>query len=194
MAKRFHAAMHFDQPVDEVFAAQSDPHYVVWKHEHMAAFEVSASTEEVGDHVVVSSSRRLPAEIPPRWPSGSVGESILVEEVHDWVADRRGRVAARRSRHGLFGPARCRWTEPSIYAPTTGGAGWRSSSTRRRTCPSWAGSWKSSRRPVHAGAPVEERSPPWYEQRRIPGQKRNNRSEKGPTRGRSERASAPPPG
>ena len=103
MAKRFHALMRFDLSADDVFAAQRDPHYVVWKHEHMAAFEVSASTEEVGDHVVVSSSRRLPAEIPSM-AKRFVGESILVEEVHDWAPTgsdgvRHGRVTAS------FGPA-----------------------------------------------------------------------------------------
>lgn len=103
MAKRFHAAMRFDLPIDDVFAAQRDPHYVVWKHEHMASFDVSASVEERGDHVVISSSRRLPAEIPSM-AKRFVGESILVEEVHDWAppaADgrRHGRVTAS------FGPA-----------------------------------------------------------------------------------------
>ena len=103
MAKRFQAEMHFDVAPDEVFAAQSDPHYVVWKHEHMAAFDVSASAEEVGDHVVISSSRRLPAEVPSM-AKRFVGESILVEEVHDWAPP-----AADGSRHGVvtasFGPA-----------------------------------------------------------------------------------------
>lgn len=104
MAKRYHAAMHFDRAPDEVFAAQSDPHYVVWKHEHMAAFDVSASAREQGDRVIVSSSRRLPAELPSL-AKRFVGESILVDEVHDWVAaprtdgTRHGRVTA------TFGPA-----------------------------------------------------------------------------------------
>ena len=98
MAKRFHAAMRFDLPPEQVFAAQIDPHYVVWKHEHMAAFDVSASAKEVGDHVLVSSSRRLPAEIPSM-AKRFVGETILVEEVHDWAPAggdgvRHGRVTA----------------------------------------------------------------------------------------------------
>jgi hypothetical protein len=98
MAKRFHASMHFDLGPDEVFAAQADPHYVIWKHEHMAAFDVSAAMREEGDHVVVSSSRRLPAEIPAM-AKRFVGESILIEEVHDWAPPtangvRHGRVTA----------------------------------------------------------------------------------------------------
>lgn len=103
MAKRFHAAMRFTLPPEDVFAAQRDPHYVVWKHEHMASFDVSASVKDVGDHVVVSSSRRLPAEIPAM-AKRFVGESILVEEVHDWAP-----VGADGRRRGLvtatFGPA-----------------------------------------------------------------------------------------
>ena len=38
----FRGRVHALAP-DVVFAAQCDPHYVVWKHEHMAAFDVSAA-------------------------------------------------------------------------------------------------------------------------------------------------------
>ena len=83
MAKRFSGDIHFDAAPDVVFAAQSDPHYVVWKHEHMAAFDVSADVEEDGSNVVVSSSRKLPAEIPSA-AKRFVGESITIDEVHTW--------------------------------------------------------------------------------------------------------------
>lgn len=83
MAKRFHATMHFPVAPDVVFAAQSDPHYVVWKHEHMAAFDVWAETEEDGEHVRIRSGRRLPASIPSA-AKPFVGDSITVEEVHTW--------------------------------------------------------------------------------------------------------------
>ncbi len=83
MAKRFSGDIHFDAAPDVVFAAQSDPHYVVWKHEHMAAFDVSADVEEDGTNVVVSSSRKLPAEVPSA-AKRFVGESITIDEVHTW--------------------------------------------------------------------------------------------------------------
>jgi Protein of unknown function (DUF2505) len=83
MAKRYHGSMHFDVAPDVVFAAQSDPHYVVWKHEHMAAFDVSAEVVEDGSRVSISSSRRLPAEIPAA-ARRFVGDSILIQEVHVW--------------------------------------------------------------------------------------------------------------
>jgi Protein of unknown function (DUF2505) len=120
MAKRFHSAMRFDFPVDQVFAAQVDPHYVVWKHEHMASFDVSASVEQVGEHVVVSSSRRLPAELPAM-AKRFVGESILVEEVHDWAPEgtdgqRHGRLTAS------FGPAPMSVTGTLELRPEAGGS------------------------------------------------------------------------
>lgn len=98
MAKRFAGEIHFDQAPDVVFAAQSDPHYVVWKHEHMAAFDVSAHVEEDGEHVTITSTRRLPAEIPSA-ARKFVGDSITVEEVHTWThpdadGSRHGKVAA----------------------------------------------------------------------------------------------------
>ena len=94
MAKRFAGDIHFDFAPDVVFAAQCDPHYVVWKHEHMAAFDVSADVEEDGSHVIVSSSRKLPAQIPSA-ARRFVGESIQIDEVHTWShADVDG------SRHG----------------------------------------------------------------------------------------------
>lgn len=98
MAKRFAGDMHFDVAPDVVFAAQSDPHYVVWKHEHMAAFDVSAEVEEDGSHVTISSSRRLPAEIPSA-ARKFVGDTIQIDEVHTWThpdtdGSRRGTVKA----------------------------------------------------------------------------------------------------
>ena len=83
MAKRFAGDITFDAAPDVVFAAQSDPHYVVWKHEHMAAFDVSAEVVEDGTHVVIRSSRKLPAEIPSA-ARKFVGESIQIDEVHTW--------------------------------------------------------------------------------------------------------------
>lgn len=83
MAKRYHGSMHFDVAPDVVFAAQCDAHYVVWKHEHMAAFDVSAEVEEDGSGVTIRSSRKLPAEIPSA-ARRFVGQHILVEEVHVW--------------------------------------------------------------------------------------------------------------
>lgn len=98
MAKRFAGDIHFDVAPDVVFAAQSDPHYVVWKHEHMAAFDVSAHVEENGSHVIISSSRKLPAQIPAA-ARKFVGESIQIDEVHTWShpqtdGTRHGTVAA----------------------------------------------------------------------------------------------------
>lgn len=98
MAKRFAGDIHFDVAPDVVFAAQSDPHYVVWKHEHMAAFDVSAQVEEDGSHVIISSSRTLPAEIPSA-ARRFVGESIQIHEVHTWAhpgidGSRHGTVTA----------------------------------------------------------------------------------------------------
>lgn len=98
MAKRYHGTMHFDVAPDVVFAAQADPEYVVWKHEHMAAFDVSAQMHEDGEHVTVSSSRKLPAEIPSA-ARRFVGDSITIEEVHTWAhpevdGTRHGRVTA----------------------------------------------------------------------------------------------------
>lgn len=98
MAKRFAGEIHFAHAPDVVFAAQSDPHYVIWKHEHMAAFDVSAEASEDGEHVVISSTRKLPAEIPSA-ARRFVGDSITVEEVHTWSypetdGTRHGTVAA----------------------------------------------------------------------------------------------------
>ena len=98
MAKRFAGDMHFNVAPDVVFAAQSDPHYVVWKHEHMAAFDVSAHVEEDGSHVTISSSRKLPAEIPSA-ARKFVGDTIQIDEVHIWShpetdGSRRGTVTA----------------------------------------------------------------------------------------------------
>jgi hypothetical protein len=84
MAKRYHGSMHFEFAPDVVFAAQSDPHYVVWKHEHMAAFDVSAEVAEDGTGVTISSSRKLPAEIPAA-AKRFVGDSITIDEVHTWA-------------------------------------------------------------------------------------------------------------
>lgn len=84
MAKRFAGAIHFDQSPDVVFSAQCDPEYVVWKHGHMAAHDVSADVIEDGQHVTITSSRRLPAEIPSA-ARALVGDSITVEEVHVWT-------------------------------------------------------------------------------------------------------------
>ena len=89
MAKRFAGDIHFDVAPDVVFAAQCDPHYVVWKHEHMAAFDVSADVEEDGSHVIISSSRKLPAADP-------LGRPQVRRRVHP---DRRGaHLVARRDR------------------------------------------------------------------------------------------------
>lgn len=84
MAKRFAGDIRFDQAPDVVFAAQSDPEYVVWKHENMAAFDVSAQVAEDGAHVIVRSERKLPAAIPSA-ARRFVGESITVQEVHTWT-------------------------------------------------------------------------------------------------------------
>lgn len=94
MAKRFAGDVHFDQAPDVTFAAQSDPEYVVWKHEHMAAYDVSAQVAEDGAHVVISSERKLPAEIPAA-ARRFVGEAITVQEVHTWTHS-----AADGTRHG----------------------------------------------------------------------------------------------
>jgi hypothetical protein len=83
MAKRYHGSMHFDVAPDVVFAAQSDPDYVVWKHEHMAAFDVTADVREDGSGITISSSRKLPAEIPSA-ARKFVGDAIQIDEVHTW--------------------------------------------------------------------------------------------------------------
>ncbi len=83
MPKRFAGTIHFDVAPDVVFAAHCDPHYVIWKHEHMAAFDVSAQVEEDGQHVIIRSSRKLPAKIPAA-ARKFVGESITIDEVHTW--------------------------------------------------------------------------------------------------------------
>lgn len=98
MAKRYHGTMHFDVAADVVFAAQSDPEYVIWKHEHMAAFDVSAQAHESGSEITISSSRKLPAEIPSA-AKRFVGDSITIDEVHTWShpqtdGTRHGRVKA----------------------------------------------------------------------------------------------------
>ena len=83
MAKRFHGAMRFDVAPDVVFAAQSDADYVRWKHEHMAAFDVTAEVQESGSEVTITSQRKLPAEIPAT-AKRFVGNSITIREVHVW--------------------------------------------------------------------------------------------------------------
>ncbi len=83
MSRRYTGQMHFEVAPDVVFAAQSDPDYVVWKHENMAAFDVSAEVEETGTGVTISSSRKLPAEIPAA-ARRFVGDSITIDEVHRW--------------------------------------------------------------------------------------------------------------
>jgi Protein of unknown function (DUF2505) len=98
MAKRFAGDIEVDVAPDVVFAAQSDPHYVVWKHEHMAAFDVSADVQEDGAHIIVRSSRKLPAQIPSA-ARKFVGESIQIDEVHTWShpetdGSRHGKVDA----------------------------------------------------------------------------------------------------
>lgn len=98
MAKRYHGTMRFEVAPDVVFAAQSDPRYVIWKHEHMAAFDVSASADEDGAGITISSSRKLPAEIPAA-ARRFVGSSIQIDEVHRWShpqtdGRRRGTVRA----------------------------------------------------------------------------------------------------
>jgi len=98
MAKRYHGTMHFDVAPDVVFAAQSDAGYVVWKHEHMAAFDVSADVREDGEHVTITSSRKLPAEIPSAART-FVGDAITIDETHTWShpdldGTRHGRVTA----------------------------------------------------------------------------------------------------
>jgi hypothetical protein len=98
MAKRYHGTMHFDVAPDVVFAAQVDPRYVIWKHENMAAFDVSADVREDGSGITISSSRKLPAEIPSA-AKRFVGEHITIEEVHVWShpetdGRRHGKVTA----------------------------------------------------------------------------------------------------
>jgi hypothetical protein len=94
MAKRYHGTMHFEQAPDVVFAAQTDAAYVAWKHEHMAAFDVSAEAAEDGSGWTVSSSRKLPAQIPSA-ARRFVGEHIQVDEVHQW-----GHADVDGTRHG----------------------------------------------------------------------------------------------
>ncbi|MCU0283822.1 MAG: DUF2505 domain-containing protein [Candidatus Nanopelagicales bacterium] len=94
MAKRYDGAMHFDAAPDVVFAAQSDATYVVWKHEHMASFDVSAEVAEDGQGWTISSSRKLPAQIPAA-AKRFVGEHIQVDEVHRW-----GHPELDGTRHG----------------------------------------------------------------------------------------------
>ena len=119
MAKRYHGTMHFDVAPDVVFAAQSDQQYVVWKHEHMAAFDVSAEVHESGSDVQIVSQRRLPAEIPAA-AKRFVGDSITIREVHTWShpqidGSRRGTVTA------TFGgaPMRVEGTLKLIGTPTS---------------------------------------------------------------------------
>ncbi len=83
MAKEFRGRIKFDQPPDIVFDAQCDAEYVAWKHENMAAFDISAEVEEDGEKVRISSGRKLPAVIPSA-AKKFVGESITVDEVHTW--------------------------------------------------------------------------------------------------------------
>ncbi|MCU0302016.1 MAG: DUF2505 domain-containing protein [Candidatus Nanopelagicales bacterium] len=98
MAKRYHGTMHFDVAPDVVFAAQADPSYVAWKHEQMAAFDISANASEDGSGWTISSSRKLPAQLPSA-AKRFVGEHIQVDEVHRWGhpevdGTRRGTVTA----------------------------------------------------------------------------------------------------
>lgn len=83
MAREFVGSMHFDVAPDVVFAAQSDEAYVVWKHEHMYALDVTAEVGFTGTSTVVRSSRRLPAEVPAAARS-LVGDAITIHEVHTW--------------------------------------------------------------------------------------------------------------
>jgi hypothetical protein len=94
MAKRFHGTMHFDAAPDVVFAAQSDADYVAWKHGHMAAFDISAESHEDGAGWTISSSRKLPAQIPSA-AKRFVGEHIQIDEVHRW-----GHPDVDGTRHG----------------------------------------------------------------------------------------------
>lgn len=84
MARQFTGAMRFDAAPDVVFAAQADPEYVLWKHEHMASFDVSASVEHNASGTVVTSSRKLPAVVPAA-AKPFVGDAITVNEVHTWA-------------------------------------------------------------------------------------------------------------
>jgi hypothetical protein len=98
MAKRYHGTMHFEVAPDVVFAAQSDPQYVAWKHERMASFDVSADASEDGAGWTIRSSRKLPAQLPSA-AKRFVGEHIQVDEVHRWGhpevdGTRRGTVTA----------------------------------------------------------------------------------------------------
>ncbi len=83
MPKRFSGEIKFDQPPDVVFAAQVDPEYVTWKHENMAAFDISADGGTEGERTRISSTRKLPAKVPSA-AKRFVGESITVSEVHTW--------------------------------------------------------------------------------------------------------------
>lgn len=83
MARQFSGQMRFDVAPDVVFAAQCDPEYVVWKHEHMASFDVSAQVEHSGAGSRITSSRKLPAVVPAA-AKPFVGDAITVEEVHLW--------------------------------------------------------------------------------------------------------------
>jgi hypothetical protein len=98
MSKRFSGEIRFAQPPDVVFAAQADPAYVTWKHEHMAAFDISAEGGQEDGRTRISSTRKLPAKIPSA-AKRFVGESITISETHTWGAaaadgSRRGEVVA----------------------------------------------------------------------------------------------------
>lgn len=94
MAKRFAGTVAFAQPSDEVFATLCDPAYVVWKHEHMAAHDVTAQARQDGAVVTITSSRKLPAEVPSAARS-LVGDTVTITEVHVWQPASSG-----ETRHG----------------------------------------------------------------------------------------------
>ncbi len=83
MAKDFTGAIRFPAGPETVFAAQSDPEYVVWKHENMAARDVTVDVTASSARTVISSTRKLPAELPAA-AQRFVGDSITITEVHSW--------------------------------------------------------------------------------------------------------------
>ncbi len=85
MAKDFNGTMHFRVGPEDLFSAQCDPEYVMWKHENMAAHDVAVDVTRTSASTVVRSSRELPAEVPAV-AQKLVGSSIRVVEVHTWGA------------------------------------------------------------------------------------------------------------
>lgn len=94
MATEFDGSMRIPADTTRTFQMLSDPEYVMWKHENMAAFDITATVHEEDEDIVITSSRKLPAQIPAA-AKALVGEAIHIHEVTTW-----GPAATDGSRSG----------------------------------------------------------------------------------------------